>query len=300
MQTISIGGINPLWVNPSLEKVLETGGWNVGGLRLWISPERSFFYEKPEEFGGWFCPASLDPGAFKLTYAEPTSAVLEGTMEALDRFTGWRFRARVRREFQLVAEDRILVKDVAVADYAGDFNLWALAQVEPGNRGTVIVPTKRGAQPVHYFSPIPPDRLIVSDDHVAFKIDGALVCKLGVRPEDLPSEGCATIAYMAELGGKWAMLLMRTCDAPRSQSECLDVAKANPAGPRGCVQSYNSGPEAGPERFGEIELHFKPGVEVGDRKIAYAEYELVLASGSREEVLERLKRETGLKEVSLF
>jgi hypothetical protein len=164
----------------------------------------------------------------------------------------------------------------------------------------VIVPTKKGTRPVHYFGPIPQDRLVVRDDHVAFKIDGAYVCKLGVRPEDVPVEGCAAIAYVAELGGRWVLLLMRTCDAPRSQSECLDPAKADPTGPRGCVQSYNSGPEAGPERFGEIELHFRPAIEVGGRKVAYAEYELVFTSGSRGEVLERLKRESGLKEASLF
>jgi len=297
---LSVGGVNPLWVNPALEKVLETGSWNTGGLRLWISPERSFYYEKPEKFEGWFCPASLDPGVFKLVHAEPTRAVLEGVVEAVDRSTGWRLHARVRRDFQLVAEDRLLVRDVAVADYAGDFNLWALAQVEPGAHGTVIVPTKKGTRPVHYFGPIPQDRLVVRDDHVAFKIDGAYVCKLGVRPEDVPVEGCAAIAYVAELGGRWVLLLMRTCDAPRSQSECLDPAKADPTGPRGCVQSYNSGPEAGPERFGEIELHFRPAIEVGGRKVAYAEYELVFTSGSRGEVLERLKRESGLKEASLF
>ena len=297
---LSVGGVNPLWVNPALEKVLETGGWNTGGLRLWISPERSFYYEKPETFEGWFCPVGVDPGNFKLVHAEPSRAVLEGVVEALDRATGWRLRARVRREFQLVAEDRLLVRDVAVAEYPGDFNLWALAQVEPGAHGTAIVPTKRGTQPVHYFGPIPQDRLAVKDDHVAFKIDGARVCKLGVRPEDLTVEGSAAIAYVAELGGKWVLLLMRTYDAPRGQGECLDPAKADPAGSKGCVQSYNSGPEAGPERFGEIELHFKPAVEVGGCKVAYAEYELVFVSGSREEVLERLKRELGLREASLF
>ncbi|MEM2822723.1 MAG: DUF6786 family protein [Thermofilaceae archaeon] len=295
-----VNGVNLLWANPDLQLVLEKGSWNVGGLRLWFSPERAFFYEDPEKFEGWFCPASLDPGSFRITYAGPDRVVLEGVMEATDRFKGWRLHAKVRREFKLAAPDRLLVRDAVLASYPGDFNLWALAQVEPGLRGAAVVPVKVGAQPVHYFGPIPAERLVVARDHVSFKIDGARVCKLGVRPEDLPFEGSAAIAHVAEReGGVWALLLMRTHDAPRGQEECLDPAKADPAGPKGCVQSYNSGPEAGPERFGEIELHFRPAVEVGGRRVSVAEYELVFEVGSRENIMERLRRETGLSEVSL-
>lgn len=295
-----VNGLNMLWVNPELEAVLEKGVWNVGGLRLWFSPERVFFYEDPEKFEGWFCPASLDPGSFRITYAGPDRIVLEGVMEATDRFKGWRLHAKVRREFKLVAQDRLLVRDAVIASYPGEFNLWALAQVEPGLSGATIVPVKEGVQPVHYFGPIPAERLIVARDHVSFKIDGARVCKLGVRPEDLPVEGSAAIAHISERkNGIWALLLMKTHDAPRWQEECLDPARADPAGPKGCVQSYNSGPEAGPERFGEIELHFRPAVEVGGRRVSVAEYDLVFELGSRERVLERLRRETGLSGVGL-
>ncbi len=295
-----VRGVNLLWVNPELESVLERGQWNVGGLRLWVSPERSFFYEDPERFAGWFCPGSLDPGSYRITAAGPARVVLEGVVEATDRTTGHRLHAKVRREFRLVAEDRLIVRDAVLASYRGDFNLWALAQVEPGARGAAVVPVRRGAQPVHYFGPIPPDRLVVSGDHVSFRIDGRGVYKLGVRPEDLQLEGAAAIAHVAEReGGLWTLLLMRTFDAPRWQEECLDVAKADPAGPRGCVQSYNSGPEAGPEVFGEIELHFRPAAEVAGRRVSTVEYELVFDVGPRERVLERLRAETGIGELRL-
>jgi len=296
-----VGDVNLLWVNPEVAGVIERGAWNTGGLRLWFSPERAFFYERPETFEGWFCPASLDPGSFRIAYASPTRVVLEGVMEATDRFTGWRLHAKVRREFRLLAENRVLVRDAVLASYPGEFNLWALAQVEPGARGCAIVPVREGARPIHYFGPIPDERLRVSRDHVSFKIDGARVCKLGIRPEDLPVEGSAAIAHVAERGeGLWTLLIMRTHDAPRGQEECLDPAKADPLGPRGCVQSYNSGPEAGPERFGEIELHFRPAEEVGGRRISTVEYELVFEVGPRERVLEALGREMGLERVELL
>ena len=293
--------VDLLWVNPDLESVLERGQWNTGGLRLWVSPERSFFYEDPERFEGWFCPASIDPGQYRIVLAGPTRVVVEGVIEATDRFTGYRLHVKVRREFRLLSENRLLVRDVALASYSGDFNLWALAQVDPGVRGVALVPVRGGAQPIHYFGPIPPERLAVSEDHVSFKIDGARVCKLGVRPEDLPVEGSAAIAHIAEReGGTWTLLLMRTHDAPRWQEECLDQAKADPAGPKGCVQSYNSGPEAGPERFGEIELHFRPAIDVGAYKVSAVEYELIFAAGSREHVLNVLRVETGVREPKLL
>ncbi|MEM2795632.1 MAG: hypothetical protein QXY49_07245, partial [Thermofilaceae archaeon] len=75
--TLQYDGLNLLWVNPNIKLVLETGGWNTGGLRLWISPERSFFYEKPAEFGGWFCPSGIDPAEFRLVKAGQESATVE-------------------------------------------------------------------------------------------------------------------------------------------------------------------------------------------------------------------------------
>jgi len=38
---------------------------------------------------------------------------------------------------------------------------------------------------------------------------------------------------------------------------------------------------------------------VGGRRVSVAEYELVFEVGSRENIMERLRRETGLSEVSL-
>lgn len=80
----------------------------------------------------------------------------------------------------------------------------------------------------------------------------------------------------------------------------MDVARANPEGPKGCVQSYNSGPESGPERFGEVELHFKPAAEVGGHKISAVEYELEFTEGSRDRVVEWLRGKLGIGEPHIF
>ena len=296
----TVGDVNVLWVNPDLQHVVSAGGWNVGGLRLWVSPERRFFYRDPRGFKEWFCPATLDPGSFKLAYSDCAKAVVQGRIEAVDQTTGWRLSALVRRDFHLADECRLIVREAVVADYPGDFNLWVLAQVPPSQHGTVIIPVKSGAKPIHYFGRIPEDRLLVGSDHISFRIDGKMVCKLGIAPEDLRESGRAEICYIAELEGTWITLIMRTFDAPLRQEECLDVAKADPSGPKGCVQSYNSGPEAGFGSFGEIELHFKPAVSVGGRKVAVAEYEVMFMAGEREEVVDKVARELQVPEPNLF
>ena len=298
---IFIDDLNVLWVNPDIGGVLDAGGWNVGGLRLWLSPERNFYYEEPEKFEGWRCPSTLDPAAYRVVRVGKREVTLEGELSALDRMRGWKLTAAVRRDVLLAEEDRLLIRDSMVAEYPGEVNLWALAQVRPGRHGTVLVPVKEGARPIHYFGPIPPERIVLASDHVALRIDGERVYKLGVRPEDLPVEGEATVAYIAELEqGTWGMICMHTHDAPRSQEECLDVAKADPEGPRGAVQSYNSGPEAGLGKFGEIELQFRPAVDVGGRKVSTVEYEVKFLTGSRDEVIEAIKLETGIVEPHVF
>jgi len=294
---------NLLWVNPALNKVLEKKEWNTGGLRVWISPERNFFYRKPDTFGEWFCPKTLDPNNYKFIEAEE-KAVLEGKIELKDMFTGEVLKGFIRREFSLEKagenEAVVNIKEALLTEntISTKVNLWALLQVIPP--GTVVVPVKEGAEPVHYFKPIPSDRIKVTDEAVFFKIDGNYVCKLGVKPGDLPLPGYASIAYVSSLENTWYCLLLETKDAPLSQKECLDVAKYDPEGPKGCVQSYNSGPEGGPEKFGEIELQFKPAVEVRGRYISTVTYQLKAYIGVKDSVLDYLKRTLRIKQLALL
>jgi hypothetical protein len=56
--------------------------------------------------------------------------------------------------------------------------------------------------------------------------------------------------------------VQRSANVPRNQAECLDEAKADPAGPKGVVQSYCNGPGPDPAapfaKFGEIEIQLAP------------------------------------------
>ncbi|MCX8182915.1 MAG: hypothetical protein N3F08_00630 [Crenarchaeota archaeon] len=291
---------NPFWVAENLRGVIDGGEWNIGGNRLWVSPERRFYYRKPEIFEGWLCQSSLDPGGWSIINSNEKSVSLESEVVLEDFASQTKFNISLSRQISIhsmhVRRDLehvgLRIRDAMVArgDLGNGVNLWSLTQVRPGESrsGTVIVPTRRGAKPIHYFGKIPGDRLRVSSDHVSFKIDGNAIYKLGIAPEDVPQPGCSRIMYYVEHAKNEVFLIsMKTMMAPVSQEECLDVAKADPAGPKGCVQSYNSGSDL---CFGEIELHFKPAVRVKDSFVSYADYDIDVFAGKRGEVLRFLKK----------
>uniref|UniRef100_A0A7J3MWK2 Uncharacterized protein n=1 Tax=Ignisphaera aggregans TaxID=334771 RepID=A0A7J3MWK2_9CREN len=306
---ISIGeDSNLLWTHPRIEKVFEANEWNQGGLRTWISPERNFFYRDPENFRGWFCPHTIDPASYRIVKSGNSRVVLEGEISAQDKLHNVDLRGYIRKEIELLEVYRgivrLRVREGLLVDYPLRVNLWILAQVPitEAGVGTVLIPVKPMAQPIHYFVEIPPNRLTVKTDHVAFKIDGCFTSKIGVKPEDLRELGRAEISYVAKFNsGDWYMLMLSTKDAPIGQEDCLDVPKLNPEGLRGAVQSYNSGPEAFSDiRFGEIELHFSPAINIAGKNLSTIEYELIGFVGRREQVISKIRRMMKIKTPKIY
>lgn len=290
------GRQNPFWVPGNLRELAGRKDRNIGGNRLWVSPERNFFYRKPHSFEEWFCQQSLDPGNWWVESSSKGSVTLEEELELEDLFNETKINLTLSRRvsssgikvktgldcIKLKVREAMFVR----GNLKNGINLWTLTQIRPS--GTVLIPTCPKAKPIHYFSKIPRDRLEVSRDHVSFKIDGMAVYKLGIMPENMVQPGLSSILYYVEHGVNDVFLIsMKTMMAPVSQEECLDVARADPSGPRGCVQSYNSGSDLG---FGEMELHFKPAVKVKDSWISYADYNIDVFAGKRGEVLKILKK----------
>ncbi|MBO3799937.1 MAG: hypothetical protein FGF52_02625 [Candidatus Brockarchaeota archaeon] len=290
---------NPFWTARNPQEVIRNRDWNIGGNRLWISPERNFYYRKPEKFEEWFCQSALDPGNWRIISCGEKNVTLEEEVELKDFLNNISLHMLLSRQISASGTQlkknlvymRLWVKDAIIVkgDLKNGVNLWALTQIRPGEDrgGTAIIPTRRKARPIHYFREIPKNRLRTSKDHVSFRIDGLEVYKLGIAPEDTFQEGCSIILYYVEHGREVFLLSMKTMMAPTTQEECLDVAKANPSGPKGCIQSYNSGPDL---CFGEMELHFKPVVRVKDSWISYADYEIDIFAGSRGEILGVLRK----------
>lgn len=294
-------GNNLLWVHPNISEIIEKKEWNIGGLRLWVSPEQRFFYKDPDAFDGWFCPSGLDPDSYKML-VENNIIVMKAAISVRDMKTNEFFNASAERRFETITDDKVLhirLRERLIGNkISTPVDAWDLIQVAPGASGfgNVIIPASKGAKPINYFSEIPSEYLRVEDEYVVFKIDGRNELKLGIAPEDLDNPKEAKIGYIFNPSDNlWAFIGMISHSAPESQRECIDPPKFKEAKRRGSVQSYNSGPSLGLV-FGEIELHSKPGILRDKKYVIENDIELFFYSHTEsEKVLEFTGKLFGLR-----
>jgi hypothetical protein len=97
-------GDNALWVNADLETYLQEHQTLVGGDRLSISPEKSFFYENPRDFEGYHVPSEIDPGEYKC-FDRTDKIIFENTFSLLRYDKNKLFDNSVeKRQFKLVSD----------------------------------------------------------------------------------------------------------------------------------------------------------------------------------------------------
>lgn len=283
---VDIGKGNLLWVNPNIDDVLKKREWNTGGIRTWISPERTYFYDDPEEFKGWRCPKGIDPANFKIVLKEAHAVELESTVSAKNMASGQTFTGKITKRIELAEvrqrEDtqwgRVRIHDHLTAqNFESPFALWTILQVPLGDDGSgaVNIPVAKNAQPIHYFDPIPSSHLAPFKDRLSFRIDGEKELKLGVRPEDLPNPREARLTYVYKRHGKNILISMFSRTGAKNQEECVDPAKSNPKGPRAVIQSYNSDVKSSGLKFGELEIQGSRAKTQPDGK-AMAEHEVTI------------------------
>jgi hypothetical protein len=262
---VDIGNGNLLWVNPKIEDILLSKEWNTGGIRTWVSPERAFFFDDPEKFEGWRCPLGIDPARYQVTEKQKLSVELKSAILAQDNANKQTLSGYIRKriEVQLAEVNKdsahlcLAIHDVLrVRGFKPPFALWCLVQVEPGEtgEGRATVPVLRNAQPIHYFNRIPSSYLQILEDRVEFTIDGCRELKMGISPEDLPTSSKTSLRYNFRKKGDSATISMSSRTAAKSQNECVDPARSDPAGPKGVIQIYNSELASSGMRYGELEI----------------------------------------------
>lgn len=332
---------NALWTSMNIQEILSgsqkdwegDGEGSVGGDRLWVSPERNYYYRKPAGFEEWFTPLQMDPGHYRQTSGDGTSVAYENTFDLVDQLCHVTHAGvKTSRALKMLANP--LASESGGAGYVGVETEecvevargdgprpvlcpWGLTQVPPpfeNGPGTVVIPTGRRAAPIGYFGPIGEDRLRVSDDHVVFRVDAKKVCKVGVAAEDLPSSGPARIAYLSPVlaagpgaprpkAGEWLLLVRESSDVARSSDDAIDPAKADPDGRRGVIQAYNNGPGASDDyaRFGEIEAQYLPVREdTGNVWRSRVTSRLMAYEGDKESILAIASKLLGLPGIDLF
>jgi hypothetical protein len=311
---------NVLWTHPQLSQTLQRGLWNLGGERLWISPERDFFYRNPGAFEGWYCPAEMDPGNYKLTEKDfQKGLTFQQKIELKNIYKNEVYPLTAARTYQAEPNpfpDRknisycgVKIRDQVETSFLNPLRIqpWTITQVftGPACTGTVLIPVVRTCQPIHYFSPVPADRLTVLEKYAAYKIDGNAVYKIGITSADVDFSRGARILYLTPSvdGKNWFLIFKCSDDVPRSADKCYDVARSNPHAPAAAIQSYNSGYIPGEEQlfFGELELQLNPLLKRG--KAGYCSevtHQLFIFEGSKEDIVKLAEDILGLSQLVLF
>jgi hypothetical protein len=289
---------NVLWNPEKIGESVAEKKWGIGGERLWISPERNFYYENPRDFEGHHVPPGMDPGRYVTTgalkYRNSFSVFDYVKNQAYDDCSAERMFAMIDDPYKTkldYAGVRI-VDSMIIGVPHFPMCCWSLGMVYTCGTerpGTAFFPIKKGATFLSYFNKIPAHRAEPLVDYVRFRIDASEIYKLAIAPEDIDTANPCKAVYVSPYpsGKKWFCVIKRSTDLPRNQKECVDPAKGNPEGPKGAIQSYNSGPKPGEVYwpFGEIELQLSKGVTKGKSTVSKATHELLSYAGEKDEIL---------------
>ncbi len=304
-----------LWINPDIKNAIKTRNRSIGGERYWISPERDYFYKKPETWEEWFCPESLDPANYEIKSSSSDSCVVSSKLSIVNQTTKDKYEGKITRKFKLIKEPTPTGLNYCGIEFLDEcvlnkknlkINGWTLANIisgGPDNPGTVLIPTKPNPKPLSYFRIIPDDRLKIGENHVEFKIDVDDIYKLAIRPEDIDFTKPAKIGYVLKMpeSEEYGFLVKISEDIPKSQSECFDVARDHPDSEIGIIQSYNSeSPDKPLLKYGEIELQLNPFKTIDGNSQGFAKHQLFGYIGSKEEILNTVEKYLGIKEPILF
>jgi hypothetical protein len=307
---------NLLWVNPKILDIISSNFRSIGGERYWISPEREFFYKNPKTWEDWYCQEGLDPAKYEILDSDDKSCTISTPLDIRNNLTKERYRGEITRQFRIINEPMKtgfqkycgveIIDDCVIYKPNLKINGWSISCVISGgteNPGTVLIPTKQEAKPLSYFRTIPHDRLNISTDHVSFKIDVDDIYKLAIRPEDLDFNINAKIAYVIKIpdSEEYGILIKLSNDIPNNQNDCFDLSRDHPNGEIGVVQSYNSSSLDKPLlNYGELELQLNKFKTIENTSHGKALHLLCGYIGTKDEILEIIKKYLSINEPFLF
>ncbi|TFG03342.1 MAG: hypothetical protein EU539_12340 [Promethearchaeota archaeon] len=306
---------NLLWTESNLQDLIQKNNWAIGGERYWISPERTFFYKKPQTWEDWFCPEGLDPAHYEILVSSEKSCTVSSNINIKNQFSKKILTGEITRQFTIINEPFKtgiehcgieIIDDCVFYEPNLEINGWTLTCVISGglnNPGTVLIPTKSNPKPLSYFRIIPNERLAIEEEYVSFKIDVNDIYKLAIRPEDIDFSRKAKIGYVMKLprSEEYGFLIKLSDDLPKNQDECFDIARDHPESEIGVIQSYNSeSPDKSSLNFGEIELQLSPFKTIDNASHGKAIHQLMAYIGQKEEILDVIEKYLGISCPRLF
>lgn len=301
------GGDNVLWVNADLETYFHEHHALVGGNRLSILPEKSFFYENPRDFEGYHVPSEIDPGEYSCIENSDT-LIYENNFSLLAYDKNRLYDNSIeRREFKLISDPYstglsfagVTVSDsITILDREIKIAASSLTKVVTNGAnipGTILIPVNQGCDLLSYYEPLSPEDSDIFEQYCRFKIDGEKTCKIAVKPEDIQINNPCKIIYMSPSPSDktlWSCVIVRSTDMPKTQIDCVNIPETDPKGPKGAIQALNASQgvhETEFYQFGELVLQFTQGSIVDDTTVCNGDHELLSYCGTENDIHELAK-----------
>jgi hypothetical protein len=245
-------------------KLVDRGEWNIGGERIWISPEVQFnIRDRRNVWASYHLPERIDPGRWALEcIGEDTCRLSQDlSLEAYNTASGQK-KLAIERCIR-PADDPLrnltgyleLTCGVVFAGYEHTVTLaeadpdgiscqsWGLIQLRP--RGTVVVPASPRAELTEYLEPSG-SSVESRHDHVQIHITGDRRFKVGIKAAHL----FGRLAFLSHLNDGRACLIVRNFFNNPS-APYIEEPPQNPGRWGDSVHIYNDSGALG--GFGELE-----------------------------------------------
>lgn len=178
----AVRGRNAFWV------ATEPVGWNLGGDRLWLGPERNWFWRGAgrDDLADHTVPAEIDPGNWDVVKERPDGVDLVLTATLTDRNTGAATGVVVERHVTVHTDTRYAAEyeteTVLHVQSGQPVDAWSVVQVPLGGRLEIGV-TGQFSFRDHLPSPIDPARFTVADGLAAIDLAGRHMTKFGLTAD---------------------------------------------------------------------------------------------------------------------
>lgn len=185
----------------ALAVLIASGDWNIGGQRLWLSPELDFFVGDRARFWETFSvPNALDPGEHRLSRDGATVVIRQSLSLA-------NLEARIERRISAMPGEGVSA-DPRIGAYRHEIEIvmpagsavavpWIIEQVEPDGRA--MIPVDRGTKAVAMFGAPPADILAERDGAIRMPVAADSTFKIAVPAGS--SAGLLGYGHTAKEGG---------------------------------------------------------------------------------------------------
>jgi hypothetical protein len=178
---VELGGRPAFWV-PG-----EPDGWNVGGDRLWLGPERDWFWASDDhaDLANHVVPQEIDPGNWAMREAGDPRVELTARASLTHRRTGAVTTVRLHRTIELLATAPGLVSyrtttSVTIVDGpAGQpVSAWSILQVPGGGAADIDL-----TGPLVYRDHLAPVDISSGAGRATIPLHGRRMMKIGMPPD---------------------------------------------------------------------------------------------------------------------